>query len=100
MTIYLRPEGITPVLLLFQFHKDRNCCCCCFYSHNDVLQLALRNVGISAVMCSHSPNDVPHEPQRNVIIAALRGAVRPSKGMPDNCLFKLVIIDFYNKCGC
>ena len=30
-------------------------------------------------MCSHSPNDVPPEPQRNVSIAAVRGAVRPSK---------------------
>ena len=30
-------------------------------------------------MCSHSPNDVPPEPQRNVSIAAVRGAVRPCK---------------------
>ena len=30
-------------------------------------------------VCSHSPNDVPPEPQRNVSIAAVRGAVRPSK---------------------
>ena len=29
-------------------------------------------------LCSHSPNDVPPEPQRNVSIAAVRGAVRPS----------------------
>ena len=29
-------------------------------------------------VCSHSPNDVPLEPQRNVSIAAVRGAVRPS----------------------
>ena len=29
--------------------------------------------------CVHSPNDVPREPQRNVSIAAVRGAVRPSK---------------------
>ena len=27
---------------------------------------------------THSPNDVPPEPQRNVSIAAVRGAVRPS----------------------
>ena len=27
---------------------------------------------------SHSPNDAPLEPQRNVSIAAVRGAVRPS----------------------
>ena len=29
------------------------------------------------LLCSHSPNDVPPEPQRNVSIAAVRGAVRP-----------------------
>ena len=29
-------------------------------------------------LCSHSPNDVPLDPQRNVSIAAERGAVRPS----------------------
>ena len=32
------------------------------------------------LLCSHSPNDVPPEPQRNVSIAAVRGAVRPSSG--------------------
>ena len=31
------------------------------------------------LLCSHSPNDVPREPQRNVSIAAVRGAVRPFK---------------------
>ena len=31
-----------------------------------------------AMLCSHSPNDVPPEPQWNVPIAAVRGAVRPS----------------------
>ena len=30
------------------------------------------------LLCSPSPNDVPPEPQRNVSIAAVRGAVRPS----------------------
>ena len=34
------------------------------------------------LLCSHSPNDVPHEPQRNVSIAAVRGAVRPSNLRP------------------
>ena len=33
------------------------------------------------LLCSHSPNDVPPEPQRNVSIAAVRGAMRPSKCM-------------------
>ena len=33
------------------------------------------------LLCSHSPNDVPPEPQRNVSIAAVRGAVRPSKSL-------------------
>ena len=33
----------------------------------------------SLLLCSHSPNDVLPEPQRNVSIAAVRGAVRPSR---------------------
>ena len=33
---------------------------------------------ILLLLCSHSPNDVPPEPQRNVSIAAVRGAMRPS----------------------
>ena len=36
-------------------------------------------VHLLLLLCSHSPNDVPPEPQRNVSIAAVRGAVRPSK---------------------
>ena len=31
------------------------------------------------LLCSHSPNDVPPEPQRNVSITAVRGLVRRSK---------------------
>ena len=31
------------------------------------------------LLSAHSPNDVPPEPQRNVSMAAARGAVRPSK---------------------
>ena len=34
------------------------------------------------LLCSHSPNDVLPEPQRNVSIAVVRGAVRPSKNWP------------------
>ena len=34
--------------------------------------------GLLLLLCSHSPNDVPPVPQRNVSIAAERGAVRPS----------------------
>ena len=30
------------------------------------------------LLCSHSPNDVPPEPKRNISIAAVRRAVRPS----------------------
>ena len=33
----------------------------------------------SLLLCSHSPNDVPPEPQRNLSIATVRSAVRPSK---------------------
>ena len=31
-----------------------------------------------SLLCSHTPNDVPPEPQWNVSIAAVRGALRPS----------------------
>ena len=41
------------------------------------------------VVVFHSPNDVPPEPQRNVSIAAVRGAVRPSKKMT---LEKLILL--------
>ena len=30
------------------------------------------------LLCSHSHNDVPPEPQRNISMAAVRGAVHPS----------------------
>ena len=33
------------------------------------------------LLCSLSPNNVPPEPQRNVSIAAVRGAVRPSNNL-------------------
>ena len=33
------------------------------------------------LLCSHSPNDVPREPQRNVSIAAVRGVGRSSNKM-------------------
>ena len=35
-------------------------------------------LSVGFLLYSHSPNDVPPEPQRNVSIAAVRGAVRPS----------------------
>ena len=35
------------------------------------------------LLCSHSPNDVTPEPQRNVSITAVRGAVRPSSSVFD-----------------
>ena len=40
------------------------------------------------LLCSHSPNDVPPEPQRNVSIAAVRGAVRPSNNPNETRLDK------------
>ena len=45
---------------------------------------------VMLLLCSHSPNDVPTEPQRNISIAAVRGAVHPSK-ICVNFLFKVVI---------
>ena len=42
------------------------------------------------LLCSHSPSDIPPEHQRNVSIAAVRGAVRPSKGK----FFFYVLSDF------
>ena len=38
------------------------------------------------LLCSHSPNDVPPELQRNVSIAAVRSAVRPSNGDGEECV--------------
>ena len=46
------------------------------------LHLGKKRDGSVLLLCSHSPNDgpPPHpEPQRNVSIAVVRGAVRPSK---------------------
>ena len=36
---------------------------------------------IMLLLCSHSHNDVPPEPQRNISMAAVRGAVRPSMSL-------------------
>ena len=41
-------------------------------------EMCLYTLSVLLLLCSHSPNDVPPEPQRNVSIAAVRGAVRPS----------------------
>ena len=49
------------------------------------------------LLCSHSLNEVPPEPQRNVFMAAVRGAVHPSivkqfvKG--SSCMQELVALD-------
>ena len=55
--------------------------------HNNVRQIL--NVWL-LLLYSRSPNDVPLEPQRNVSIAAVRGAVRPSSkcmAMLSQCIF-------------
>ena len=44
------------------------------------------------LLCSHSSNDVPPEPQRNVSIAAVRGAVRPSIGRRTYKLTNYVLV--------
>ena len=44
-------------------------------------------------LCSHSPNDVFPEHQRNVSIAAVRGAVRPSK-----CVYIAIIYSIHTYC--
>ena len=43
------------------------------------------------LLCSHSPNDVPPEPQGNVSIAAVRGAMRLSKSM---IILKLLLLKY------
>ena len=40
-----------------------------------------RTVRLLLLLCSHSHNDVPREPQRNVSIAAVQGAVRLSNSL-------------------
>ena len=48
------------------------------------------------LLCSHSPNDVPPEPQRNVSIAAVRGAMRPSKPVLPCGTSRLIIATWYS----
>ena len=43
-----------------------------------LFKMRLLLISIYLLLRSHSPNDVPPEPQWNVPIAAVRGAVRPS----------------------
>ena len=43
-----------------------------------LFNMRLLLISIYLLLRSHSPNDVPPEPQRNVPIAAVGGAVRPS----------------------
>ena len=47
------------------------------------------------LLCSHSPNDVPPEPEQNVSIAAIRGAVRLSKKVTVE-INPLYIVPFLN----
>ena len=47
------------------------------------------------LLCSHSPNDVPPEPQRNVSIAAVWGAVRPSNEIHNLFYIGLLILRKY-----
>ena len=47
------------------------------------------------MLCSHSSNDVPPEPQRNVSIAAVRGAVLSSKFVGITCLFSIFSLQEY-----
>ena len=44
------------------------------------------------LLYSHSPNDVPLESQRNVSIAAVRGAVRPPNGVRGVIMLSLFIL--------
>ena len=54
------------------------------YSIDVVRQTASLVVNSLLLLCSDSRNDVPPVPQRNVSIAAERGAVRPSTGFHGN----------------
>ena len=46
----------------------------------------------SLLLCSHSLNDVPPEPQRNVSIAVVQGAVRPSILLSHRYLFQILMV--------
>ena len=48
----------------------------------------------SLLLCSDSRNDVPPVPQRNVSIAAERGAVRPSTFMESLIRFPFIHLIF------
>ena len=95
----------------FRFHPIRGCCC--FNSHNDVPQVAQRNVSIVAhtrrrnpylpqpdccrcaptrllLLCTIPHNDVPFASQRNASMAAEFGAVILSIAQPDcYCWFQV-----------
>ena len=58
-------KSLNVVVVLQPIFTDRN--------------LTKANLFLLLLLCSHSHNDVPPVPQRNVSIAAERGAVRPSK---------------------
>ena len=58
--------------------------------------LATAHVKGKTLLCSHSPNDVSPEPQRNESIAAVRGAVHPSKKGKTMFLTYFILVDSSN----
>ena len=63
-----------------------------------LIALSKTAAGKFMVLCSHSPNDVPPEPQQNVSIAAVRGAVRLSKGKFIYLLDSFTLINWKRSC--
>ena len=98
ITVYCSWKSVKTLTRLSEYQPVLNCLCTCpmpyeliAYFHvvrsTNVLthfQITtfIKYIGLTVILllllCSHSPNDVPPEPQRNVSIAAVRGAVRPS----------------------
>ena len=57
---------------------------CTYWNRLNELNVDFEELLLLLLFCSHSSNDVPPEPQRNVSIAAVRGAVRPSKNFEES----------------
>ena len=72
-------KGQCHPLILVKGHSDFKIIACFFSETVKTFETKFHMKDYGLLLCFHFPNDVLPEPQRNVSIAAVRGAVRPSK---------------------